>query len=219
MCQQYLLKFKACGHFERDEERIYCDLYDCSFPDSCLQRFEADIIREFTPGDSQCYRCLYREYLDAQWDRIVSTNMDDTRLAFIMARECLFSFNFVTMEHLQQVQHLLTHTYISQGIVIDVRLVLTMMGYKNAELETKVNVDDQDTCTGELSPIPTLEDYMLQFAPTPIADPELLAANVPENAVPTPAQDPEANQYSYETPLNYPPTPMPTPWSMGMPEM
>lgn len=208
MCQQWLLKYKACGHFERDEERVYCELYDSSYPDFCLQCFEADIIREYTPGDGKCCRCLCRDFLDAQWDRTISTKMDDARLAFSIAREVLFSFNFVTMVDLEKVQNLLTYTYLSQGIVLDVRLILKIFGYQNPELETEVKVDSQNRWNREPSPIPTLEEYMLQFAPTPTPDPALLST-------PMPTQDLEANQYSYDTPLSY----IPTPWSSGVSEM
>ncbi|KAI1656426.1 hypothetical protein F4813DRAFT_397594 [Daldinia decipiens] len=188
MCQQWLLKYKVCGHFDRDEELVYCEKFNSSFPERCLRSFGSDIIRPYTPGDGECYRCTGRKFLDAQWDRTISTDMDDTRLAFSLARERLFSFNFVTVMDLQKAQDLLTYTYLSQGVVMNVRNMLKIFGYEHPRLETEVDMDNQNSWRGE-TPFTPASEYMFQYAPPPTPNSAVLFGTV----VSTPAEDPGAN--------------------------
>ncbi|KAI0104504.1 hypothetical protein F4814DRAFT_455787 [Daldinia grandis] len=211
MCQQWLLKFKSCGHFERDEERVYCEHYDPAFHETCLRRFGADIIREYTPGDGECCRCSGRKSLDEQWDRTISREMDDIRLAFSIARECLFSFNFVTVLDLQRAQDLLTYVYLSRGVVLDVRDILKEFGYKNTELEAEVSIADQNTWNEGIQSVPSLKDYMYLSASTPRADNDFLFGTV----TPVPMQDSEVGQGGYTSPSSN----VASPWSVKMSEL
>ncbi|OTA89265.1 hypothetical protein M434DRAFT_110741 [Hypoxylon sp. CO27-5] len=145
MCNQWEFKIMACGHTKVDLERVPCQAWDPSRPNECqIWYHPSPQVRSYTPGDGECRECSIRKAMAEQWLRAIgSLRGNDTHVAFVGARDYLFSLNFVQLRHIQEVQYELVMAYMDDGSVLDVDAVLRALGYDIPEVAFELGNEGQ----------------------------------------------------------------------------
>ncbi|KAI0138958.1 hypothetical protein F4776DRAFT_44280 [Hypoxylon sp. NC0597] len=147
MCHQWELKTMYCGHFEADYRRVPCEAWDPAYPNDCqIWYHPSPEFRPYTPGDGECRECLAaRQAMAEKWFHATGIFLDDAMHdAFVNARAYLFSLDFVSLAHLDDVQDEMIMAYIFEDRVLDVDAALRVLGYHIPEVAFEVGNEGQN---------------------------------------------------------------------------